>query len=87
MICRMMTACHPIILLARGGMREGLKSKNRGPSTHVQNEFAKKEYIQIKDSLSMNLFRYDGSMLMKNGTGKKIPVSYTHLTLPTTPYV
>lgn len=37
-----------------------------------KNEFAKKEYIQIKDSLSMNLFRYDGSMLMKNGTGKKI---------------
>jgi alpha-glucoside transport system substrate-binding protein len=36
------------------------------------NEFTKKEYIQIKDSLSMNLFRYDGSMLMEKGTGQKI---------------
>ena len=41
-------------------------------TSKYKNEFAKKEYIQIKDSLSMNLFRYDGSMLMKNGTGKKI---------------
>ncbi len=37
-----------------------------------KNEFAKKEYIQVKDSLSMELFRYDGSMLMKKGTGRKI---------------
>ena len=36
------------------------------------NEFAKKEYLQIKASLRMNLFRYDGSMLMKKGTGQKI---------------
>ena len=28
--------------------------------------------MQIKEALNMNLFRYDGSMLMKNGTGKKI---------------
>ena len=37
-----------------------------------KNEFAKKEYMQVKDSLSMELFRYDGSMLMKKGTGRKI---------------
>ena len=36
------------------------------------NEFTKKEYKQIRDSLSSNLFRYDGSMLMEKGTGKKI---------------
>ena len=36
------------------------------------NGFAKKQYKQIQNSLSLNLFRFDGSMLMKNGTGKKI---------------
>ena len=41
-------------------------------TSKYKNEFAKKEYMQIKEALNMNLFRYDGSMLMKNGTGKKI---------------
>ena len=31
-----------------------------------------KQFIQIRDSLKSNLFRYDASMLMLNGTGKKI---------------
>ena len=36
------------------------------------NGIAKKQYKQIQNSLNLNLFRFDGSMLMKNGTGKKI---------------
>jgi len=40
--------------------------------TQYRNGFAKKQYKQIQNSLHLNLFRFDGSMLMKNGTGKKI---------------
>ena len=40
--------------------------------SQYSNGFAKKQYKQIQNSLSLNLFRFDGSMLMKNGTGKKI---------------
>ena len=40
--------------------------------TQYGNMFAKKQYNQIQNSLNLNLFRFDGSMLMKNGTGKKI---------------
>ena len=36
------------------------------------NPLASKQFIQIRDSLKSNLFRYDASMLMLNGTGKKI---------------
>ena len=36
------------------------------------NTLARKQFIQIRDSLKSNLFRYDASMLMLNGTGKKI---------------
>ena len=35
-------------------------------------EELKPQYKQIQNSLNLNLFRFDGSMLMKNGTGKKI---------------
>jgi hypothetical protein len=40
--------------------------------TQYKNGFAQKQYKQIQNSLNLNLFRFDGSMLMKNGTGKKI---------------
>ena len=40
--------------------------------SQYRNGFAKKQYKQIQNSLHLNLFRFDGSMLMKNGTGKKI---------------
>jgi len=40
--------------------------------SQYSNGFAKKQYKQIQNSLSLDLFRFDGSMLMKNGTGKKI---------------
>ena len=36
------------------------------------NPLTSKQFIQIRDSLKSNLFRYDASMLMLNGTGKKI---------------
>ena len=36
------------------------------------NPLARKQFIQIRNSLKSNLFRYDASMLMLNGTGKKI---------------
>ena len=36
------------------------------------NPLARKQFIQVRNSLKSNLFRYDASMLMLNGTGKKI---------------
>ena len=36
------------------------------------NPLTSKQFIQIRESLKSNLFRYDASMLMLNGTGKKI---------------
>ena len=36
------------------------------------NPLARRQFIQIRDSLESDLFRYDASMLMLNGTGKKI---------------
>ena len=49
-------------------------------------ELTIKNIVLIK-SLNIEFNRGLSVLTGETGTGKSIPVSYTHLTLPTTPYV
>ena len=70
-----------------------MKALKKGPEKKTSASFENKDkfpmddYTSNKNSPYSDIFDQFELNLKSKSAGKPIPVSYTHLTLPTTPYV
>ena len=70
--------------------KQGLRRQNRGINMELRISNLSKTYangVVALDNISLTIPAGMFGLLGPNGAGKSTPVSYTHLTLPTTPYV